>query len=114
MINNKPKVMYLEEAFTFIESIPQMAGDKLLEIVHRIECGERNSILFSKLEGTDIWEFRTLYNKIRYRLFAFWDTHSDTLIIATHGIIKKTQKTPKKEIVKAERIRKEYFSSNKE
>lgn len=29
-------------------------------------------------------------------IFAFWDTQTDTLVIATHGIIKKTQKTPKK------------------
>ena len=68
----------------------------------------------SKLEGTEIWEFRTLYNKVKYRLFAFWDTQTDTLVIATHGIIKKTQKTPKKEIAKAERIRQEYFKAKKE
>ena len=67
----------------------------------------------SKLEGTEIWEFRTLYNKVKYRLFAFWDTQTDTLVIATHGIIKKTQKTPKKEIAKAERIRQEYFNAKK-
>ncbi len=82
-------------------------------IVHRVECGERNPVIFSKLEGTEIWEFRTLYNKVKYRLFAFWDTQSDTLVIATHGIIKKTQKTPKKEISKAERIRQEYFNAKK-
>lgn len=28
----------------------------------------------------------------------------------THGIVKKTRKTPKKEIEKAERIRQEYFN----
>ncbi len=102
MARSNPKVAYLEEALSFIESIPKSAGDKLLEIVHRVELGERNSIIFSKLEGTEIWEFRTLYNKVKYRLFAFWDTQTDTLVIATHGIIKKTQKTPKKEIAKAE------------
>ena len=42
-----------------------------------------------------------------------WDTQTDTLVIATHGIIKKTQKTPKKEIAKAERIRQEYFNAKK-
>lgn len=47
-----------------------------------------------------------------YRLFAFWDKDKDTLVIATHGIIKKTQKTPNKEIAKAEAIRKEYFKTN--
>lgn len=45
---------------------------------------------------------------------AFWDTEEDTLVIATHGIVKKTQKTPSKEIAKAERIRQEYFKSKGE
>lgn len=35
-----------------------------------------------------------------------------TLVIATHGIIKKTQKTPKKEIERAELLRKEYLGNN--
>lgn len=30
--------------------------------------------------------------------------------MVTHGIVKKTQKTPKKEIEKAERIRQKYFN----
>jgi len=110
-MRNNPKVMYLEEAFNFIESLPTSAGDKIHETVYRVECGERNTQLFKKLEGSEIWEFRTLYNGIQYRLFAFWDTRRNTLVIATHGIIKKTQKTPHKEIAKAERIRQEYFKS---
>lgn len=114
MTKNNIKVMYMDEALSFVESLPKSAGDKLLNIVHRIECGERNAVLFSKLEGTEIWEFRTLYNKTKYRLFAFWDTQSETLVIATHGIVKKTQKTPKKEIAKAERIRQEYFNAKKD
>ena len=34
-----------------------------------------------------------------------------TFVIATHGIIKKTQKTPSKEIAKAQEIRRQYFLS---
>ena len=113
-MRNKPKVIYLEDALDFIESLPTSAGDKLLEIVKRIESGEKNSKLFKKLDNSDIWEFRSLYDKIAYRLFAFWDTKEETLVIATHGIIKKTQKTPPKEIVKAERIRLEYFKDKGE
>jgi phage-related protein len=30
-------------------------------------------------------------------------------VVATHGIIKKPQKTPKKEIARAETIMKKYF-----
>lgn len=66
--------------------------------------------LFKKLENSRIWEFRTLFNGICYRLLAFWDTEIDALVVATHGIIKKTQKTPKKEIEKAEKLMEEYFN----
>ncbi len=71
--------------------------------------------LFKKLDDTDIWEFRTFYNKTKYRLLAFWDKDDkiNTLVIATHGFIKKTQKTPPKEIAKAEEIRKAYFNSKR-
>ena len=65
--------------------------------------------LFKKLEGTNIWEFRTLYAGNCYRLLAFWDTEKEALVIATHGFQKKTQKTPRKEIARAEAIRLEYF-----
>ena len=41
----------------------------------------------------------------------FWDTEEETLVIATHGIVKKTQKAPLKEIAKAEEIRKVLYSS---
>ena len=34
--------------------------------------------------------------------------------LATHGIIKKTKKTPKNEIKKAEEIRKIYFELKKQ
>jgi phage-related protein len=60
-------------------------------------------------ENIEIWEFRTLFNGNCYRLFSFWDTETGTLIVATHGIVKKTQKTPQKEIAKAEEIRQQYF-----
>jgi len=36
---------------------------------------------------------------------------NETLVIATHGILKKSQKTPSKEIYKAEEIRKNYLKS---
>lgn len=67
--------------------------------------------LFKKLKGGDIWEFRTKYSGSIYRIFAFWDTENDTLVVTTHGIIKKTQKTPSKEIKRAEDIRIEYFNT---
>jgi phage-related protein len=69
--------------------------------------------LFKKMGDSDIWEFRTLYGGMSYRLLAFWDTDEETLVIATNGFVKKTQKTPLKEIAKAEELRKLYFNSKK-
>lgn len=67
--------------------------------------------LFKKLEGTEIWEVRTLYGGNAYRLLSFWDNEEDTLIVASNGFIKKTNKTPRKEIEKAENIKIEYFKN---
>ena len=101
------------EADQFLLSLPLKVADKIRYNIRRVQKGERDPELFKKLGDTEIWEFRTLYNKIAYRLFAFWDTEKETLVIATHGIVKKTQKTPSKEIAKAERIRQEYFNEKK-
>lgn len=103
------RLALLEEAKEFLQSLPPQAYKKILYNIDRVAGGERNKELFKKLENSEIWEFRTLYNGIAYRLFAFWDTDMNTLVVATHGIIKKTQKTPKKEIARAEAIMKQYF-----
>lgn len=113
METNKLKVFLLEEARMFIKSLPEKAQKKVTYNLLKVEGGEMNKELFKKLENSNIWEFRTLFNGNCYRLFAFWDTEREALVIATHGIIKKTQKTPKKEIDKAETIRKEYFDRKK-
>ena len=103
----------LEEARIFLRSLPEQVYKKILYNVDRVAGGEKNKELFKKLENSEIWEFRTLYNGVAYRLFAFWDTDTQTLVVATHGIIKKTQKTPKKEIARAEAIMKQYFELKK-
>jgi phage-related protein len=44
-------------------------------------------------------------------LLSFWDktNKTETLVVATHGIIKKTNRTPKAEVEKAKAIMKQYF-----
>ena len=102
------EVLYLEEASTFIESINEKVLKKMLYNISKAQKTNDLS-LFKKLKGTNIWEFRVKYATAQYRLFAFWDTDKKALVVCTHGIVKKTQKTPKKEIEKAEQIRKQYL-----
>ena len=99
----------MDEALTFVRSLPLKVQQKITYNFKKTELGVMDKELFKKLENSEIWEFRTLFNGNCYRLFSFWDTETETLVIATHGIIKKSQKTPPKEITKAEEIRKKYF-----
>ena len=108
----KFKIVYSSEVISFLNGLNDKAKAKIMYNINRCKY-VIDKTFFKKLEGSDIWEFRTLYNGVQYRIFAFWDTEAETLVLTTHGIIKKTQKTPSKEIAKAERIRKEYFDSKK-
>lgn len=105
----KFKVEFLEEAVEFLENLDEKARAKIYYNI-KLSQYRNDSVLFKKLTET-IWEFRTLYNKTQYRLFAFWDktNKEETLVISTHGIEKKTGKTPSKEIQKAENLRVVYF-----
>ena len=105
------KFIALREASEFIASLSPEVRKKIYYNIRKIQGGIKDAEFFKKLAGTDLWEFRTLYEGKAYRLFAFWDTETETLVIATHGIVKKTQKTPENEIAKAEAIRKRYFET---
>lgn len=107
------KVIMSGEVDAFLSTLKQDVRAKIIYNVDKVANGFIDKDLFKKLENTDIWEFRTLYKGIQYRLLAFWDTEAETLVVATHGFIKKTQKTPRKEIAKAEAIRKMYFETKR-
>lgn len=99
-----------DEAKVFIKLQPIKAQKKIYFNIFKVEGGVMDADLFKKLDNSDIWELRTLYDGICYRLFAFWDKDLGAYVIVTHGIVKKTQKTPKKEIEKAERMMRDYFN----
>jgi len=102
-------VIFLAEAREFLLMLDEKTQNKIIFNIDKARV-VNDPELFKKLKG-EIWEFRTLYNKKHFRLFSFWDKTGDfeTLVLTTHGIIKKTGKTPEKEIEKAERIRVLYF-----
>lgn len=108
-MKEKFRVIILEEASEFIDKLDEKSRDKIIYNLNKAKF-TREKELFEKLQG-EIWEFRTLYNKTYYRLLAFWDKtlKADTLVVTTHGMVKKPDKMPQVEIDKAERIRKLYF-----
>jgi phage-related protein len=109
----KFNVIFLSEARDFLLQLDEKSRDKIIFNIDKSKIKNDNE-LFKKLKG-EIWEFRTLYNITHIRIFAFWDKSlpTETIVLATHGIIKKTTKTPEKEIEKAENIRLTYFELKK-
>ena len=104
------EVLILDEAFEFLNGLDRKHYEKIIYNIRKSQV-DRDPELFKKLSD-DIWEFRTLYQGLQYRLLAFWDKTSttETLVVSTHGFIKKRSKVPDNEIQKAMNIRTNYFS----
>lgn len=105
----KFKVEFLEEASEFLNSLDEKVRDKIIYNITKARLSNDKE-LFKKLTD-EIWEFRTLFNRAHYRLFAFWykSENTETVVISTHGLKKKTDKTPQGDLDKAVRLRKKYF-----
>ncbi|MBL7904787.1 MAG: type II toxin-antitoxin system RelE/ParE family toxin [Bacteroidales bacterium] len=103
------EIEFLEEVFEFLSNLEKKHYEKILFNIRKAQTSH-DPELFKKLKD-EIWEFRTLYQGLHYRLFAFWDkTDSEnTLVVSTHGIIKKSGKTPDSEIQRAKQVRSQYF-----
>lgn len=99
----------MEEANEFIAKLDPKIVKK---IFYNIDLAEQtnDSKLFKKLQN-DIWKFRTKFARLQIRLLAFWDKSNNikTLVIATHGFIKKVDKVPANEIYRAMKLREKYF-----
>lgn len=80
---------------------------KLVEIIDRIPEN-----YFKHLTNTTgLYEIRVKVGSDIFRIFCFFDTNN--LVVIGHGFTKKTQKTPKQEIERAEQIKQEYYESKK-
>lgn len=104
---------FLDEADQFVS---RLDSKTIKKIFYNIDLAEQTNdpSLFKKLQN-DIWEFRTKYAGLQIRLLAFWDKtdKQETLVIATHGFIKKFDKVPANEIDRAVRLKDEYFNNKR-
>jgi phage-related protein len=93
----------------FLDSLPGKAAQKVTWVLSLIEdINIVPSSYFKKLVNSEeIWECRIQLGTNAYRIFSFFDGNS--VVVLTHGLIKKTQKTLQREIEKAEAYRKDYL-----
>ncbi len=80
---------------------------RIIEDINRIP-----EIYLKHLKNTSgLYEIRVQVGSNIFRIFCFFDI--DNIVVIGHGFQKKSQKTPKQQIERAEKIRKEYYDSKK-
>ena len=89
--------------------MPAKTGQKVvwvLKLIQELEAVPLN--YFKKLAGTDdIWECRVQLGSNIYRFLGFF--FQKGIIVLTHGFSKKSQKTPRSEIERAESYKKDFM-----
>lgn len=106
------KILLFKSYFKdFYVAQTQTVRDKINFVLKLVESQRMIPKKFFRIiEGSDgIYEIRVEFESNIYRIFCCMD--DGAVVVLFHGFQKKTQKTPQKEIKRAEAIKKEYFKS---
>jgi phage-related protein len=110
MSNEKVRTVFLYKDYfsNFYEKQRQKVKEKIIWTFRIIETMQQVSEDYLKhLEDTNgLYEIKVQLGSDIFRIFCFFD--KGKLIVLANGFQKKTQKTPKSEIEKALKIKKEY------
>ena len=109
------EIFYFENYYLdFFESLKPEAKKKFNWTLQLIATIERVHEKYFKYitNSTGIYEVRVEVGSDIYRVFGFFD--KGNLVILVNGFQKKAQKTPKKEIELAEKLKKKYFDEKSE
>lgn len=95
----------------FLNLQTKKVQDKIFKIIEAIETLERTPSNYLKaIVGTNgLYEARIQLGSDIWRVFCFFD--KGKLVVLLNGFVKKTQKTPPKEIEKALGLMKEYYEA---
>ena len=95
----------------FLIKQPIKVQNKIFRVIEAIETLERVPSNYLKaITGTKgLYEARIKLGSNNWRVFCFFD--KGKLVILLNGFVKKTQKTPKKEINKALKLMEEYYNT---
>lgn len=110
----KRKIIFYENHFLeFYQRQDQKVKEKIQYVFELIQQVDRVPEKFLKhLDGTNgLYEIRIEYQSNIYRVFCCFD--EGKLVVLFNGFQKKTQKTPQKEINKAEQLMKDYFDTKR-
>jgi len=110
---NRKITFHGEHFIDFYKKLDANVKSKIQYVFELIKQVERVPLKFlSPMTGYEgLFEIRVEYQSNIYRIFCCFD--EGRLVVLFNGFQKKTQKTPKKEIEKAMRLKNEYFELKK-
>ena len=102
-------IAYRENFLEFYKAQENKVQEKIEYVLDLVRFEKNVPIKFFKhLENTDgIYEVRVITTFKSIRILCFFD--KGNLVVLTNCFIKKTQKTPRKEIKLAEKLKTEYL-----
>ena len=106
-------VVYKTYFDDFFKSQPQKVKDKIIKVLDIIEQVERIPTAYLKyIEGTNgLFEVSVQLGNNIFRIFCFFD--GSKFVVLLTGFQKKTQKTPRAEIKRAEKLMEEYYEDKR-
>lgn len=104
---------YKDYFINFYESLEPKVQEKIEYVLDLVRFERQVPKKFFKaLENTDgIYEVRVITTFKSIRILCFFD--QGNLVVLVNCFVKKTQKTPRKEIKLAEKLKKEYLKNKK-
>lgn len=109
-MDKKRQLIYFREYFwDFFNKQTEKTKDKIDYVLFLVTVADKiPRKFFEQMTGYDgLFAIRIEFESNIYRIFCCFD--KGNLVVLFNGFQKKSQKTPKKEIEKAEQIMKEYF-----
>lgn len=107
------KIRAYKRYFTdFIQSIRPEEARKVFYVIDMLKIQDRVSEKFVKYLEDGIYELRAEYNGNIFRVFFVFD--EGNIVLLMNGFQKKSQKTPKKELSLAKKLKKEYYDEKRE
>ena len=111
-MSKKRELYFFKDYFNkFYDDQSEKVQKKVLWTPKIVEELERIPEIYLKhLKNTSgLYEIRVQVGSNIFRIFCLFDM--DNLVVIGHGFQKKSQKTPKQEIERAEQIKREYYDS---
>jgi phage-related protein len=114
MLDKVRQIVFFKSYFNdFFEKQPEKVKSKIDYVLYVVSIAEKiPAKFFDHLSGTDgLYEIRIEYGANIYRIFCCFD--EGNIVVLFNGFQKKSQKTPKTELDKALKIKKEYFDAKR-